>query len=193
MRKLTVFNSLTLDGVMQAPGDPDEDRRDNFEFGGWALPYHDAVMASKAADGMGEQPDLLLGRRTYESFYAAWAGRDDNPYSAALTAATKYVPSRTLAEPLPWENTVLLPGDARKTVALLKAEEGNDLLLMGSGHLLQSLVPSGLVDTYVLLIHPLTLGTGRRMFVEGMQSSLELQDVQPTTTGVVMATYSRKD
>lgn len=191
MRQLTVFNSLTLDGVMQAPGDPGEDRRDGFEFGGWALPYQDGVMASKAAEGMGEQPDLLLGRRTYESFYSAWAGRDDNPYSAALTSATKYVASRTWTEPMPWENSVLLRGEAAETVAALKVSEGRDLLLMGSGVLSHSLAMSDLVDSYVLLIHPLVLGTGRRMFLEGMQSSLQLRDVQPTTTGVIIATYSR--
>jgi dihydrofolate reductase len=190
MRNIVVFTSLTLDGVMQAPGRPDEDRRGGFEHGGWAQPYNDPVMASVAAEGMANGGALLLGRRTYEDFFSFWPNQTDNPFTAVLDNTQKYVASRTLQEPLPWRNSTLLPGDAMDAVAKLREQPGKDLVVLGSGELVQSLMRRNLVDEYVLLIHPLVLGTGRRLFSDGGASAdLRLVDTKTTTTGVVIATY----
>ena len=187
MSKVVVFTNLTLDGVMQAPGRPDEDRRGGFEHGGWATPY--AAMA-QAGNSMANTSALLLGRRTYEDFYAVWPNRTDNPYTAVLNNTQKYVASTTLSEPLLWSNSTLLKGDAAEAVARLKEEPGKDLVVMGSGELVQSLMRRNLVDEYVLLIHPLVLGSGRRLFTDGGAfAALRLVDTKTTTTGVVIATY----
>ena len=190
MSKIVVFNNLTLDGVMQAPGHPDEDRRDGFEHGGWAAPYNDPVMAETAAEGMAQGGPLLLGRRTYEHFFSFWPHQKDNPFTEVLNNSQKFVASRTLEEPLPWQNSTLLKGDAADAVAELKEQLGKDIVVLGSGELCQSLLRADLVDQYVLLIHPLVLGSGRRMFQEGSPySALRLVDATATTTGVVIATY----
>lgn len=190
MRKIVVTMSLSLDGVMQAPGRPDEDRRGGFEHGGWAVPYNDPVMMQAMGEGMAEGADLLFGRRTYEDFFAVWPGRTDNPFTAVLNASQKYVASRTLREPLPWQNSTLLEGDAAESVARLKKQPGKVLTVMGSGDLLQTLIGHGLVDDYVLMIHPLVLGRGRRLFGDDTQrSALRLVKSVPTTTGVIIATY----
>jgi len=187
MSKVVVFTNLTLDGVMQAPGRPDEDRRGGFEHGGWATPY--AAMA-QAGNSMANTSALLLGRRTYEDFYSVWPNRTDNPYTAVLNTTQKYVASTTLSEPLSWINSTLLKGDAAEAVARLKEEPGKDLVVMGSGELVQSLMRHNLVDEYVLLIHPLVLGSGRRLFADGGAfAALRLVDTKTTTTGVVIATY----
>jgi dihydrofolate reductase len=185
-----VFTSLTLDGVMQAPGRPDEDRRGGFEHGGWAQPYNDPVMASVAAEGMANGGALLLGRRTYEDFFSFWPNQTDNPFTAVLDNTQKYVASRTLQEPLPWRNSTLLEGDAAEAVARLKQQPGKDMVVLGSGELVQSLLRRDLVDQFMLLIHPLVLGSGRRLFGDGgAPAALRLADTKTTTTGVVIATY----
>ncbi len=187
MSKVVVFTNLTLDGVMQAPGRPDEDRRGGFEHGGLATPY--AAMA-QAGNNMTNTGALLLGRRTYEDFYAVWPNRTDNPYTAVLNNTQKYVASTTLEEPLSWSNSTLLKGDAAEAVARLKEEPGKDLVVMGSGELVQSLMRRNLVDEYVLLIHPLVLGSGRRLFADGGAfAALRLVDTKTTNNGVVIATY----
>jgi dihydrofolate reductase len=189
MRKVVVLNNLTLDGVMQGPGRPAEDTRDGFTYGGWSMPYNDAVKGQAMGEGMSKGADLLFGRRTYEDFFDVWPKRTNNPFTPVLNAARKYVASRTLKEPLPWENSTLLEGDAADAVARLKQEDGLDLLVMGSGVLAESLRRRGLVDDYILMIHPLVLGTGRRLFADGAMSSLTLVKSVPTTTGVIIATY----
>lgn len=190
MSKVVVNMSLTLDGVMQAPGRADEDTRDGFQHGGWALPYFDPIMGSAAAEGMAAEPALLLGRRTYEDFYAVWPNRTDNPFTEWLNKARKYVASTTLKEPLPWSNSILLAGDAAAAVASLKEESGKDLLIFGSGVLIQSLMRHNLIDEYVLQIHPLVLGSGRRLFSDGSPlTTLQLVNTRTTTTGVVIANY----
>ena len=193
MRKVVVLNNLTLDGVMQGPGRPDEDTRDGFTYGGWSMPYNDAVKGQAMGEGMSKGADLLFGRRTYEDFFDVWPKRTNNPFTPVLNAARKYVASRTLKEPLPWENSTLLEGDAADAVARLKQEDGLDLLVMGSGVLAESLRRRGLVDDYILMIHPLVLGTGRRLFAGGAMSSLTLVKSVPTTTGVIIATYRATD
>ena len=190
MSKLVVFTSLSLDGVMQAPGRPDEDRRGGFAHGGWAAPYADSVMAATAGESMSSTGALLLGRRTYEDFYGYWPQQTNNPFTDVLNHTQKYVASTTLREPLPWSNSTLLDGDAPAAIADLKRREDKDLVVLGSGVLVQALMRWSLVDTYMLQIHPLVLGSGRRLFPEdGPLSALQLVDTKTTTTGVIIATY----
>jgi dihydrofolate reductase len=192
MRKVVVTNNLTLDGVMQAPGRAGEDTRDGFQHGGWALPYNDAVKGQVMAQGMARGADLLFGRRTYEDFFRVWPGRRDNPFTAVLDNTPKYVASTTLHEPLPWKNSILLGGDAADAVENLKSTPGKDLVVLGSGVLTQSLLRRGLVDELVLLIHPVVLGKGRRMFGDDAAlANFRLVQSVPTTTGVVIASYEK--
>jgi dihydrofolate reductase len=190
MPRVVVINHLTLDGVMQAPGRPDEDRRGGFERGGWSAPYGDDVMGAALGARLAESGGLLLGRRTYEDLLSYW-NTQDSPFKDALNSAPKRVASRTLRDPLPWPNSTLLEGDAADAVARLKQEPGNDLHMMGSGELLQSLMAPNLIDEYMLLIHPLVLGSGRRLFA-GTSPVTPLRlvgDVTTTSTGVVITTY----
>jgi len=183
MRKIVVFTNLTLDGVMQAPGRPDEDRRGGFQHG----PFN---AMSEAGGNLSDAGPMLFGRRTYEDFYSYWPNQTDNPYTEVLNSAQKYVASKTLKEPLAWSNSTLLKGTVPEAVAELKAQPGKDFLVMGSGELVQTLMQHNLVDEYVLLIHPLVLGTGRRLFRDGSAySTLQLVDTKTTPTGVVIATY----
>ncbi len=194
MSKVLVFTSVTLDGVMQGPGRADEDRRDRFQHGGWAQPYFDPVLGQMVAEGMSEAGPLLFGRRTYQDFHKVWPGRTDNPFSEVLDRSMKYVASTTLTEPLPWRNSTLLQGDLPDAVAQLKQSPGGDIVVLGSGELVRSLMRHHLVDMYILLIHPLVLGSGRRLFPEsGPFAALALVDAKPTTTGVVIATYRQAD
>src|SRR5437763_5555612 len=191
MSKVVVFTNLTLDGVMQAPGRPDEDRRGGFEHGGWATPYAAMTAAGESTPHFGA---LLLGRWTYEEFYAYWPKQKDSSFSARLDNLQKYVASTTLSEPLPWINSTLLKGDAAEAVARHKEERGKNLVVLGSGELVQSLMRRNLVDEYVLLIHPLVLGSGRRLFTDGGAfAALRLIDAKTTATGVVIATYQRAE
>jgi dihydrofolate reductase len=185
--KVVVFVNLTLDGVMQAPARPDEDARDGFKHGGWAAPYEAMPSAGEAMSNCGA---MLFGRWTYEQFYSVWPKRTDSPYSAFFDNIPKYVASTTLKEPLPWKNSTLLKGDAADAVAKLRREQGKDIVVMGSGELIQSLMRRNLVDEYVLLIHPLVLGTGRRLFPDGgAPATLRLVGSKTTDKGVVVATY----
>jgi dihydrofolate reductase len=188
MGELTAVESLTLDGVMQAPGRPDEDTRGGFDQGGWAVPYADEVMGRAMGERMGGGGAIVLGRRTYEDFAGYWPKQQDNPYTEVLNRTQKYLASRKLEEPLPWENSTLLAGDAADAIAKLKGETEH-LTVLGSGELVGQLMRRGLVDEFLLLIHPLVLGTGRRLFPDGASARLELADSLTTTTGVVIATY----
>ena len=195
MSTITVVCNLTLDGVMQAPGRPDEDRRGGFTRGGWAVPYSSDAMG-RVFEGMGQQAGrsgaMLLGRRTFEDFAGFWPNQPDNPFTEALNRTQKYVASATLADPLPWVNSTVLAGDAAKAVAALKDEQPEqNLVILGSGELIRSLLPHGLIDEFTLLIHPLVLGAGRRLFAEGSETALDLVDSVGTSTGVVLARYRR--
>ena len=190
MGKLIVVNSVSLDGVMQAPGRSDEDTRDGFAHGGWAVPYSDEVMGRAMGERMaGNTGAMLLGRMTYEALYAFWPKQTDgNPYTEHLNRVRKYVVSTTLSDPLPWQNSTLIAGDVAGTVAGLKQE--SNLSVLGSGALLRTLIRANLVDQYLLLIHPLVLGAGRRLFADDAAfATLRLVDSVTTTTGVIMATY----
>jgi dihydrofolate reductase len=190
MGKLVAINHLTLDGVMQAPGRPDEDERGAFAHGGWAIPDNDEVMFEAMGRAMGAGGPLLLGRRTYEDFYDFWPKQAANPYTEALNRTRKHVVSSTLREPLAWENSTLIAGDVAAAVARLKDESDGDVRVLGSGELLRSLMPHGLVDRHVLMIHPLVLGTGIRLFpADGVPMQFTLSDSVTTTKGVVIATY----
>jgi dihydrofolate reductase len=192
MRRVIVFEHVTLDGVMQAPGRADEDRRDGFEHSGWATLW-DPVIGSVAEESMASKPALLFGRRTYEDFYGFWPQQADNPFTDVLNASRKYVTSTTLEEPLPWNNSSLLAGEAAQTVAALKEEPGSDLVVLGSGELVQTLMRHVLVDEYVLLIHPLVLGSGRRLFSDtGGRAGLRLVETKASPSGVVIATYHQE-
>lgn len=190
MSRIVIFESVTLDGVMQAPGRPDEDRRGGFAYGGWAVPYADPDMGRVAAESMATTEALLFGRHTYEDFYSVWPNQTDNPFTEVLNNTQKYVASTTLAEPLPWQNSALLQGDAADAVARLREQPGKNIVILGSGELVRSLMPHGLIDEYMLLIHPLVLGSGQRLFPDGGAfTALQLVDARPTSTGVVIATY----
>jgi dihydrofolate reductase len=186
--KITVVNHVSLDGVMQAPGRSDEDPRGGFARGGWAQAGNDPVMGAVMAEGMGHGNAMLLGRRTYEDFAAYWPRQTDSPFGPVLEATHKYVASRTLSEGS-WSNTTILTGDATGAIASLKQSE--DVTILGSGELIRSLIGHGLIDVWMLLIHPLVLGSGRRLFAaDGPPATLRLVDSVTTTTGVLIATYA---
>jgi dihydrofolate reductase len=185
MAELVVVENVTLDGVMQAPGRPDEDTRDGFTAGGWAVPYMDAIAMQEAAKGMATSAAMLFGRRTYLDLYGYWPKQaDGNPFTEALNAAPKYVVSGTLTE-LPWQNSTRL--DSVDELAALKERLSGDLVVLGSGELVASL--DGLVDRCVLSIHPLALGRGRRLRLPA--GGFELTGSVTTGTGVLIATYVR--
>jgi len=192
MAEIVVTESLTLDGVMQAPGGADEDPRGGFPHGGWAAPYADEIMGMEMAKGMARPGVMLFGRRTYESLAAHWPKQTDgNPFTEKLNNVRKYVVSRTLTEPLPWVNSTLVPGDGDvpKAVAELRDTVEGAVAVLGSGQLVRTLAAAGLVDRYVLLIHPLVLGTGLRLFDGAEFGKLRLVDSVRTGTGVIIANY----
>jgi dihydrofolate reductase len=194
MRSITARTFITLDGVVQGLGRPDEDTRGGFGHGGWGPRYNDEVMGRELGAGMARPGDMLFGRRTWQDFITAWAGETDgNPFTAHLNAATKYVASATLRDADAWQNSILLRGDAVATVAELKARPGNDLSINGSTSLVRSLHAAGLIDHYTLLIHPLTLGDGTRLF-EGPAPLTEfvLTGSVTTSKGVIIAHYTRR-
>lgn len=190
-RRLVVNNNVTLDGVMQAPARPDEDTRGGFRHGGWSTPYFDEVMAKTAAESIAAGTELMIGRRTYEDFARVWPTMTaDNPFTQVMNDSRKYVASRSLKAPLEWQNSTLLDGDAGDAVANLKNEAGPDIVILGSGELIRSLMPRDLIDEFRLLIHPLVLGSGIKLFNEDSGfEKLRLMDTRPTTTGVIIATY----
>ena len=193
MGRIVVMNHVTLDGVIQGPGRADEDTRGGFTQGGWgqrSVTPDDAVgkaMGERMAAG-GGLAGWLFGRRTYEDLLASW-NTQGGPFKDALNNSPKYVASTTLNEPLPWPNSTLLRGDIVDALRALKAQYGGVLAIMGSGVLIGSLMAANLIDEYLLMIHPLVLGTGRRLFPGGAHVSLRLSDSVTTAAGVVIATY----
>ena len=191
MADIVVINHVTLDGVMQGPGRAEEDTSGDFAAGGWAAAGVDEVlmtaMNARVAEGGGMR--LLLGRRSYEGMLGYWNAQDST-FKDGLNDAPKYVASTTLREPLPWPNSTLFADGVPDRVAELKKESEGDLFIMGSGELIQSLLSRRLIDEFVLFVHPLVLGTGRRIFPQGSTpTSLRLLDSKPTTTGVIVARY----
>lgn len=190
MRKLGVIEFLTLDGVMQGLGSPDEDREGGFEYGGWGAPYGDEVLGRKAGEGLGMTTAYLFGRRTYEKMAAHWPNEpDENPIAAHLNATPKYVVTRTLTS-LAWAGAQILAGDVVESVDALKSEGEGAIAVLGSGVLVQTLIDNDLVDEYRLFIHPLVLGTGKRLFRSVPRPlRMRLVDCTPTTTGVLLLCY----
>ncbi|HEX8861770.1 MAG TPA: dihydrofolate reductase family protein [Actinomycetes bacterium] len=193
MGRIVVMNHVTLDGVMQGPGRADEDTRDGFTHGGWG--QRSATPDDAGGKAMGERmaaggglAGWLFGRHTYEELLASWNAQG-GPFKDALNNSPKYVASTTLQEPLPWPNSTLLRGDTVEALRALKAQSGGVLAIMGSGVLIGSLMAADLIDEYLLMIHPLVLGTGRRLFPGGVSASLRLIDSVTTATGVLVATY----
>jgi dihydrofolate reductase len=190
MRKLTVSEFVSLDGVMQAPGGADEDTEGGFRHGGWQMGYFDDVAGERIDASMAQTGAFLLGRRTYEIFASYWPTQsDDDPFARILNGLPKYVASTTLGEPLAWKNSTLLQGDVAKAVAELKEGEGGNIVVLGSGGLVQTLYENDLVDEYALMIHPIVLGSGKKLFREVPRKPLKLADSVTTSTGVLMATY----
>jgi dihydrofolate reductase len=193
VRKLLVIEFVTLDGVMQGLGSPDEDRDGGFEHGGWSAPYFDETQGAAAVEGLQSTTAYLFGRKTYEKMVDFWPSQpDDNPMAAHLNATPKYVASRTLTS-LTWSNARLLDGEMVPAVQDLKAQGDGNVAVLGSGVLVQELIANDLVDGYRLFVHPLLLGTGKRLFREmDRPRRLRLVDCAPTTTGVLMLTYDQE-
>ena len=191
MGKISVLESVTLDGVMQAPGHPDEDTRGSFGHGGWGPAYADHVACQFLGEGMANVAAMLFGRRTYEGVLDYWTTTPDpNPFTDVLVNAQKFVASRSEDTVLKYPNSTLLPGEATATVAELRRQTDGNIFVMGSGSLVRSLHAAGLLDEYVLLIHPIVLGTGQPLFGPGDRSDLVLERSVATTTGVIIAQYS---
>jgi dihydrofolate reductase len=192
MRKLVVAEGLTLDGVMQAPGDPDEDRSGGFDDGGWQMPYFDEVAGEAVGKSMAETGAFLFGRRTYEIMASHWPNvPEGDMFADVLNGLPKYVASKTLQEPLAWANSNLLGQDLPTAIKEIKKEDGGNIVVLGSGNLVQTLIQHDLIDEYALMIHPLVLGTGKKLFEDGLAKvSLRLLDSMTTTTGVVFASYA---
>ncbi|MDQ5874835.1 MAG: dihydrofolate reductase family protein [Actinomycetota bacterium] len=189
MRKLIVSTFLTLDGVMQAPGGPEEDPDGGFAYGGWSVNYWDEKMGEVMGEAMSKPFDLLLGRKTYEIFAAYWPHATDDSGAKPLNDATKFVASRTVRS-LDWSKSVLIEGDVAEGVTALKQEEGPELQVHGSANLIQTLLRHKLIDEYRLWTFPVVVGRGKRLFSDGtVPAGLNLVANQLSTTGVVMATY----
>lgn len=189
MRTLLVTTFVSLDGVMQAPGGSEEDPEGGFAYGGWTVPLWDEELSEFMGETMGHPFDLLLGRRTYELFAAYWPTTPDEPGGKPLNDATKYVASRSRPS-LDWGPAVLLEGDLAQEVRELKETDGPELQVHGSANLIQTLMPAGLIDEYRLMVFPVTIGTGKRLFGDGSApATLRLVDSRVSTRGVVMVRY----
>lgn len=197
MRKVVVSEFLSVDGVMQAPGGPEEDTEGGFAHGGWQMPYFDEVAGNAVSEGIAAADAFLLGRKTYEIFAAYWPSADaeeaEEEFATTMNRMTKYVASETLDE-VEWQNSTLIKGDIAEEVAKLKQQSGKNIQVMGSGDLVQTLMQHDLVDEYQLMIHPVVLGSGKRLFRDASApTALRLVDTKTTTTGVIILTYQPED
>jgi len=191
MRKIAVLSFVTLDGVMQAPGGPDEDPSGNFKHGGWSVGYWDDFMGQVMVEQMGHPYDLLLGRKTYEIFAGYWPKAKDVPGADGLNKARKYVVSKTPRK-LDWNNSVLVTGNIPEEIKKLKRQDGPELQVHGSSNLIQTLLKHDLVDEFLLKIFPVTIGHGKRLFGDGtMPAGFKLLESKSSTKGVIVATYVR--
>ncbi|MDB5179437.1 MAG: Dihydrofolate reductase [Candidatus Saccharibacteria bacterium] len=192
MRKIVVLTFISLDGVMQAPGGPEEDTSSDFQYGGWTVPYSDEFFGNEMGKQMSMPFDLLLGRKTYDIFAGYWPKQDPSVQpTVPFNKATKYVVSHHQPE-LTWENSVLIGGDVVASLKELKRQDGPMLQVHGSGDFIQTLLKNDLVDELWLKIFPVTLGKGKRLFAEGtMPAAFELIETQTSPTGVIFANYKR--
>lgn len=189
MGKVIVMNHLTLDGVMQAPGRADEDTRGGFDRGGWAVPYADEATVAKMGERMGGDHAFLFGRRTYNQLLESW-NTQGGPFKEALNNTPKYVASRNAAARLGWPNSTLLHGDVSAAVKQLREGSGANLVIMGSGELIRSLMADDQIDEYLLMFCPLVLGSGQQLFARTAPARLRLIEADRTPTGVLMAVYT---
>ena len=193
MGKVIVQEWMTLDGVVQAPGADDEDTTGGFKYGGWHLRYFDDISQKWVVEDLAAAGGFLLGRRTYEGFAAHWpnASEEEQVVAQPLNTRPKYVASRTLTEPLAWQNSTLLQGDVAEAVVALKQQGGDDLHVIGSTTLVRTLIEHDLVDEFRVMIDPVLLGGGKRIFRDdGALRPLRLLDSKVTTTGAILATYA---
>lgn len=189
MRKIIAITQVALDGVMQAPGGPDEDRQSGFTHGGWAMPFMDDAVVRVAHELVAREFDMLLGRRTYDIFAAYWPDHDDNPIGKAFNQATKYVVTHR-ADRLGWKTSQSIGGDVVENIRQLKSSNGPELHIWGSSDLLQTLIAADLIDEYRIWVFPVVLGQGKRLFGDGAQPrSLTLVETRSTPSGVVCSTY----
>jgi dihydrofolate reductase len=190
MRKLVAVTFITLDGIVQGPGGPGEDDSEGFKSGGWSVNYWDDMLGQGMNEIFAKKPDLLLGRKTYDIFAAYWPHAKPEDGADDLNKAKKYVVSTTLNQ-VDWENSILIKGDVVKEITKLKAADGPELQVHGSGNLLQTLLKHHLVDELYLKIFPVAIGKGKRLFGEAITpSGLKLLDSKISSTGVIMATYA---
>jgi dihydrofolate reductase len=191
MRKIIVLSFITLDGVLQGPGGPEEDTSGGFEYGGWTVPYFDEYAGKIMSEQMGRPYDLLLGRKTYDIWKSYWPKHNDNPIGAGINQATKYVASTTLTE-TDWEKTVILNNNVVEEIKKLKQGEGPELQVHGSGNFIQTLLRNDLVDELWLKIFPITLGSGKRLFDGGqIPATFTLEDCSHSPSGVIVANFKR--
>jgi len=193
LRRLIVLSFVTLDGVMQAPGGPNEDTSGDFKYGGWTVPYFDEFASKVMSEQMGHPFDLLLGRKTYEIFATYWPEHNDpkDPVGFGINKATKFVASHSLFKS-DWAGTVILQGYFAEAIKKLKQQKGPELQVHGSGNLIQTLLKQDLVDELWLKIFPLTLGSGKRLFSDGtIPSAFTLIESKTSPKGVIIASYSR--
>jgi dihydrofolate reductase len=193
MRKVVVTEWMSLDGVVQAPGAEDEDTSGGFRHGGWHMPYFDELSQQRVVEDLNTAGGFLLGRRTYEILGGYWpnAPEEEQVVAEPLNTKPKYVASSTLSEPLEWQNSTLLEGDLAEAVRALKQEDGGDLHVIGSAELTQTLFEHGLVDELRLMIDPLAVGGGKRIFPDdGERRAFRLAGHEVTTTGAILATYA---
>jgi dihydrofolate reductase len=195
MRQIIVSEFLSLDGVMQGPGDPNEDREGGFDKGGWQMPYNDEEQMRTVGERIGSTDAYLLGRKTYDIFARYWPNQpDSDPFAATLNGKPKYVVSRTLREPLTWRNSHLIAGDVAAEVRKVKEQDGKNITILGSGELVRTLADEGLIDEYWLMICPLVLGSGKRLFRDGFNfGHLQLRDSQTNSKGALLLTYRPTD
>jgi dihydrofolate reductase len=194
MRKVIVYEWMTLDGVVQAPGEAGEDKSGGFAHGGWHAPYFDDLSRGWVVDNLSAAGGFLFGRRTYENFAGHWpyASEEEQMIARPLNTSPKYVASTTLTEPLEWQNSTLLKGSVADAVTALKQDVGADLYVLGSTDLVQTLIEHDLVDEFRVMIDPLVVGGGKRIFRgDGVLRPLRLVDSQVTSTGAIIATYAR--
>ena len=189
MRKIIVIEFMTLDGVIQAPGGPEEDTSGGFKYGGWSAPYTDEFFGEIMGKQMKNPSDLLLGRKTYDIFASYWPQHES--IWPGINQATKYVVSNKLTNPT-WENTVIIKDNVVEELKKLKSQDGPDLHVWGSGNLTQTLLKNDLVDELWLKIYPLTLGSGKRLFAEGtVPAAFKLRDCKSSPQGIIIANYER--
>lgn len=192
MRKIVVLSFISLDGVMQAPGGPEEDTSTGFKYGGWTVPYSDEVLNKMMVEQMSMPFDLLLGRKTYDMWADYWPKNEKGPIGATFKKAKKYVVSSDPDLDLPWQEASLITGDVVAKLKSLKAEDGPILQVQGSANLAQTLFKHDLVDELWLKIYPVTLGNGKKLFAEGtIPAAFELIDTKTTPSGVIFANYKR--